>query len=229
MDDESAPPRRFSPSIALLTFARLVEDRLEPALRARGLTLRKYAVLGHITAAPGISYSELARRSRITVQSTHTLIQSLVGAGLVQSDAPAAGMPARLSASAAGKRLLSEVADDVGQLDSELFGDAPLSELAGGLEAAIRSMAKEPPTAGLVLAVAWNKFGEAWLIAAMCVTVVAGVLYAVRIVPAQAAALAAPASRRALTVLGATTGVFNLLWVIVLVLMVWQPGGSHHA
>jgi hypothetical protein len=85
------------------------------------------------------------------------------------------------------------------------------------------------PAAGLVLAIAWNKFDEAWLIAAMSITVVAGVLYAVRIVPAQKAALAAPASRRSLVTLGATTGVFNLLWAIVLVLMVWQPGGSHHA
>jgi DNA-binding MarR family transcriptional regulator len=146
MDAASTPERRFSASIALLTLARLVEDRLEPVLRARGLSLRKYAVLGHIAATPGASYSELARRSRITVQSTHTLIQSLVDADLVQSATPAPGMPARLSVSPAGARLLAEVARELERLDAELFRDPPLAALEPGLREAVRSMSVGPPT-----------------------------------------------------------------------------------
>lgn len=80
------------------------------------------------------------------------------------------------------------------------------------------------PVAGLVLGLLWGKFGQAWLVVALGGTVIAGVLYAVRIVPAQATALDHPPTRRQVASLHATAGVFALLWVIVLVLMVLQPG-----
>jgi hypothetical protein len=85
------------------------------------------------------------------------------------------------------------------------------------------------PVAGIALAVTWNKFGEAWLITAMILTVIAGVLFAVRIVPLQANLLESPPTRRRLSALAGTVGIFNLLWVATLVLMVLQPGGKHHA
>lgn len=50
---ERTPP--FSPSITLLTVARTVELQLERALEPHGITLRKYAVLGHIAGSPGLS------------------------------------------------------------------------------------------------------------------------------------------------------------------------------
>lgn len=81
------------------------------------------------------------------------------------------------------------------------------------------------PIVGLLLGLLWNKFGQAWLLTAMLLTVIAGALYALRIVPAQSAALAAPASRRRVTALSGLAGVFNVLWLAVLVLMVLQPGG----
>jgi len=83
------------------------------------------------------------------------------------------------------------------------------------------------PIAGLLLGLLWNKFGQAWLLAAMVLTAIAGALYALRIVPAQAAAVAAPVPRRRITALTGAAGIFNLLWLAVLVLMVLQPGGPH--
>ena len=85
------------------------------------------------------------------------------------------------------------------------------------------------PAAGIALAILFGKFTEPWLIIAMSLTAVAGVLFATRIVPAQASALASPPSRRSLSQLGALTGLFNLLWVAVLVLMVLRPGEAHAA
>jgi hypothetical protein len=83
------------------------------------------------------------------------------------------------------------------------------------------------PAAGIALAIAFGKFTEPWLIIAMVLTAVAGVLFATRIVPAQASALESPPTRGFVSRLGALTGVFNLLWVAVLVLMILRPGDTH--
>jgi len=77
------PDRAFSPVISLLTVAAVWDAHLGAQLRDLGLTTRKYGLLAHIEATPGISFSELARRSQITVQSAHTAVQTLVADGLV--------------------------------------------------------------------------------------------------------------------------------------------------
>lgn len=80
------------------------------------------------------------------------------------------------------------------------------------------------PAAGLVLGILWDKFSQGWLIAAMVLTAAAGVLFAALIVPTQRRLLTEPAPRANLTRLGIQAGIFNLLWVAVLVLMLVQPG-----
>ena len=54
---------RFSPVIALLAVSAMWEGQLSSILRDIGITTRKFGLLGHIYAEPGISFSELARRS----------------------------------------------------------------------------------------------------------------------------------------------------------------------
>ncbi len=82
------------------------------------------------------------------------------------------------------------------------------------------------PAAGIALAIIGNRFTEIWLISAMVLTAIAGVILAVRIVPMQAGTLAAPASRKQISALGGFVGIFNLLWVVVVILMVTQPGAG---
>jgi hypothetical protein len=106
--------------------------------------------------------------------------------------------------------------------------DAGVARVLHRISRVYGALALVVPVAGLVLGLLWNKFGQAWLVVALCGTAVAGVLYAVRIVPAQAAALAHPPTRRDVASLSATAGVFALLWVVVLVLMVLQPGAPEH-
>ncbi|GAA1014436.1 hypothetical protein GCM10009551_101790 [Nocardiopsis tropica] len=86
----SAPPP-FSPTIMLLTLGRTWDAEYAEALKPLGLTTRKYGLLGHIRAVPDISFSELARRSRITVQSVHTAVAGFVAAGLVGDGTAQAG------------------------------------------------------------------------------------------------------------------------------------------
>jgi hypothetical protein len=82
------------------------------------------------------------------------------------------------------------------------------------------------PAAGIALAIIGNRFTEAWLIIALVLTAIAGVIFAVRIIPMQASSLATPFTRRQIGALGALTGVYNVLWVIVVILMVTRPGAG---
>ncbi|WP_194764922.1 MarR family winged helix-turn-helix transcriptional regulator [Microbacterium sp. UFMG61] len=109
------PP--FSPTIALLTVAARWQERVADALKPLDLTLRKYALLGHVRATPGISFSELARRSRITAASAHIAVGALKKAGLVTDATARAGAASRLEVTSRGQDLLADAAERVADLD----------------------------------------------------------------------------------------------------------------
>jgi uncharacterized membrane protein len=83
------------------------------------------------------------------------------------------------------------------------------------------------PVIGLALAFAQGRATEVWVLVAMALTALAGGLLALQIAPRQRAALGAPESAADLRQLGMLTGVFNLLWAIVVVLMIIRPGSSY--
>lgn len=83
------------------------------------------------------------------------------------------------------------------------------------------------PIVGLALAGVQRRMSEVWIIAAIALTAVAGILLVVQIAPRQAQALATPGGVAELRALGMVTGVFNLLWVVVVVLMVVHPGSRY--
>ncbi|NDZ97333.1 MarR family transcriptional regulator [Streptomyces sp. SID6673] len=136
----SEPPP-FSPTVMLLTVSRVWEAALAEALRPLGLTTRKYGLLGHIRGTPGISFSELARRSRITVQSAHTAVTSLAEAGLVDDGTAHAGSASSLQITAAGEELLAGVATEVARLDHDFAARHP--DLTEALRAHMRSVLAE--------------------------------------------------------------------------------------
>lgn len=84
------------------------------------------------------------------------------------------------------------------------------------------------PIFGFATAASLHVLGSAWLIASMALTAAAAFLLAAVILPAQQRTLAAPAEGdRALRArLAASTGVFNLLWATVTVLMILRPGST---
>lgn len=112
-------PIPFSPTITLLTVARVWESALAGALKPLGLTTRKYGLLGHVRGTPGISFSELARRSSITVQSVHSAVAGLVEGGLIDDGTAHAGAASTLRVTDAGQTLLIRAAEVVGRLDIE--------------------------------------------------------------------------------------------------------------
>jgi len=129
--DAARPP--FSPTIALVTAARIVEVRLSGLLEPHGLTLRKYGILGHIGATPGLSLSDLARRSQITVQSVHVLIRSLVEAGWVKSSTEVNGLAAQVTVTPEGSALLGALRVELAAFDDEVFGSPAWEVLAEAL------------------------------------------------------------------------------------------------
>lgn len=92
------------------------------------------------------------------------------------------------------------------------------------------------PVFGVATGLALGVLGNAWLVASMVLTAVAaGILFAV-IVPGQrhllADVAAAPSGgvsgevSRASRRLAVYTGMFNLLWAVVVALMIWRPGST---
>ncbi|OZE81712.1 MarR family winged helix-turn-helix transcriptional regulator [Rhodococcoides fascians] len=118
-------PVPFSPMITLLTVARVWDAAFAEALKPLGLTTRKYGLLGHIRGTPGISFSELARRSRITVQSAHSAVAGFVSSGLVDDGTAQAGAASTLRVTNAGLRLLDDAAQAVTALDVQFAENHP--------------------------------------------------------------------------------------------------------
>lgn len=80
------------------------------------------------------------------------------------------------------------------------------------------------PVFGVATGASLGVLGDAWLLASVALTAVAAALLAWRILPVQGRVLAgqADAAKR----LAMTTGVFNLLWAVVVVLMIVRPGST---
>ncbi|WP_100445515.1 hypothetical protein [Glycomyces xiaoerkulensis] len=90
------------------------------------------------------------------------------------------------------------------------------------------------PVFGLATAAGLGVLTDAWLIASIVLTSAAATILITRILPGQRFALAAidanpsaeGTSSRARRRLAMDTGIFNLLWAIVVVLMVYRPGST---
>ncbi|MBR8744204.1 hypothetical protein [Nocardiopsis sp. MG754419] len=83
------------------------------------------------------------------------------------------------------------------------------------------------PVVGLVLAFVQGRTGEIWIVVAMVLTALAGGLLALQVLPRQREALASPDDGARLRRLAMVSGMFNLLWVVVVVLMIVRPGSSY--
>jgi uncharacterized membrane protein len=87
------------------------------------------------------------------------------------------------------------------------------------------------PVFGIAVGAGLGVLGEYWLIIAMVLTLAAAAVLAFLVLPTQSRVLAAtPEQREALLpqakTLSMTTGIFALLWAIVVVLMIVRPGST---
>jgi len=144
-DEPPAPPSGqslvTSTTMLLVGAGRVAQRRLETALRKHGLTLRHLGALGHLARNPELSYSDLARRVAVTVQSMHSTIATLVELGAIDVESAERGRPARLRLTARGTELLRTA----GRVAQELDAALPLGELdPHALRAALLEMSRPP-------------------------------------------------------------------------------------
>ena len=85
------------------------------------------------------------------------------------------------------------------------------------------------PVFGIATATQMGVLGDAWLLVSLALTLVAALLLAVEVLPGQTRALAALTGDAAAVVpsrLAMSTGVFALIWAVVVVLMIVRPGST---
>lgn len=89
------------------------------------------------------------------------------------------------------------------------------------------------PVFGLATGAQLGVLTDAWLVTSIALTAVAAALLALAILPGQRRLLSTPdgtsggaGARTAARRLAMTTGMFNLLWAIVVVLMIVRPGST---
>jgi hypothetical protein len=93
------------------------------------------------------------------------------------------------------------------------------------------------PVFGFAVAGTMHVTGDTWVLVSIGLTAVAAAVLVLLVLPGQRAALAEPAAEagggiatavdtRLAARLGMVTGVFNLLWAVVTVLMIIRPGSS---
>lgn len=122
-----SPPPAISSLLPFVLFGvgRLMERELEVRLAERGLSLRTVGVLGHLTAMGHPSYSDLARRADVTVQTMHATVRRMIADGLVAAEG-VSGKAALLSATAYGRARLEDAARIVLDYENELRADSQI-------------------------------------------------------------------------------------------------------
>jgi DNA-binding MarR family transcriptional regulator len=135
------PPLMASSAVLLLVVAgRTLQRRVDEELAALGLTLRHLGALGHLSHRPDLSYSDLARRGRVTAQSMHATVRALEERGAVRRTLPGHGHAARLEITDEGRRLLDAVRAAAERLDDELLADLSHEERAALVKTLLRAV-----------------------------------------------------------------------------------------
>jgi hypothetical protein len=78
------------------------------------------------------------------------------------------------------------------------------------------------PVFGIATAISLGVLGNAWLIVSIVLTAAAAGVLVLLVLPRQAAVLTGSTDRQ----LAMYTGIFNLLWAVVTVLMILRPGST---
>ncbi len=122
----------------------LVHVHMEDALEPLGLTVSHYSCLFHLRRSPGISASELARRTFVTRQSMNAMLHNLLDRGLVARSAQGeSGRALPTALTPLGARLLDEAQALVDAVEGRMLANLTASErvaLGGGLTAVVRSL-----------------------------------------------------------------------------------------
>jgi DNA-binding MarR family transcriptional regulator len=124
-DRPTSGPPPISVAMLLILAGDTLARRVNDELRPHGLSMRHLGALGHLNRDPQISYTELARRARVTVQSMHKTVAALVELGAVRHPPGGRGRTAALEVTDRGRELIAFGTSVVAGLDAELAAALP--------------------------------------------------------------------------------------------------------
>lgn len=128
--------RRLPPNAAMTMIiqARAIETQVEDRLKTFDLSLRRLGLLGHLRARPGISFSELARRAGIKVQSLQPIVQTLIDLDYVEAvGGVGQGRAASIHLTASGIVAFDRATEALTEIDDELFAEGEWKDLGDSL------------------------------------------------------------------------------------------------
>lgn len=111
----------------------VLHQRMEEVLRPLGLSVAQYACLQALRSDPGISTSELARRSFVSRQSANVLVQGLEARGLVERTAPGPRRRRAASVPGAADELLARAYRAVAGVVARMTEELDSGEVDGAL------------------------------------------------------------------------------------------------
>ena len=124
----------------------LLHLRMEEALRPLQLTVSHYSCLYRLRLEPGISASELARRTFVTRQSMNVMLQQLIDRDLVTRPTQAdSGRALPTALTPAGERALDAAQALVTGVERRMLAGLTPSESAGlaqGLTACVEALSE---------------------------------------------------------------------------------------
>ncbi len=116
----SAVPRT---SYLVARLDRLIRSQLADALKPFDLSVTQYTLLSVLARRPGLSNAQLARRSYITAQAMHQVVNGLEERGLIEREtSPDHGRIQMTRLTAQGSDLLAGCESAVEDVERSLFG-----------------------------------------------------------------------------------------------------------
>jgi DNA-binding MarR family transcriptional regulator len=126
----------------------VLHDAMADALGSHDLTVTQFAVLTGLDDEPGLSNADLARRTFVTPQSMHVVLQELERLQLVvRSPHPQHKRVLQAELTEAGRRTLRSAADSVKAVEEQMLGKLSIparSRLASGLTACVDALTESP-------------------------------------------------------------------------------------
>ena len=126
----------------------VLHDAMADALGSHDLTVTQFAVLTALDEEPGLSNADLARRTFVTPQSMHAVLQELERLQfVVRRPHPQHQRVLQAALTGAGRRTLTSAAAAVDAIEEQMLGklsDPTRSRLASALSSCIDSLTESP-------------------------------------------------------------------------------------
>ena len=118
--NDDVPQPRISYLVARLD--RLIRANLAETLKPLGVSVPQYTLMSVLAHRPGLSNAQLARRSYISAQAMHQLVNTLEERGLIErSSSPDHGRIQMTTLTPAGRSVLDECDTAVAVVEERLF------------------------------------------------------------------------------------------------------------